>query len=392
MIFLGCLFEKEKEAELLKNSRSVSNAANTFQWNLINGLKENLSEALDLITVLPVGTFPKHYKKLFLKGQKISHDFGTNTVIGSINLPILKQNARYFKIKKLLKKTNDKNVIVYSAYLPFLKAIKKLDKSFCVTLIVTDLPEYYDYQKTGFLRKILRKINNRSVYKCIKRVDKFVLLTEQMKKPLNVGNRPYTVVEGISKSDLPSKTLSDFSTDERSLLYTGTLNEVFGIKDLVKAFMRTTNADYRLFVCGSGDSEEYVKSAAESDDRIKFLGFVPKEKIYELQKRATVLVNPRKNDKEFTKYSFPSKTMEYMASGTPVLMFKLAGIPDEYDEYIYYFNGNSIEDITESIEKVLNKPVKELYEFGKRAEKFVKTEKSETVQAKKIVDLINGNR
>ena len=38
-------------------------------------------------------------------------------------------------------------------------------------------------------------------------------------------------------------------------------------------------------------------------------------------------VNPRQNNEEFTKYSFPSKTMEYLASGVPVVAYKLDGIP-----------------------------------------------------------------
>ena len=53
-----------------------------------------------------------------------------------------------------------------------------------------------------------------------------------------------------------------------------------------------------------------------------------------LQKTADVLVNPRLNEGEYTKYSFPSKTMEYLSTGRPVVCYKLDGIPDEYDKHL----------------------------------------------------------
>ena len=50
--------------------------------------------------------------------------------------------------------------------------------------------------------------------------------------------------------------------------------------------------------------------------------------------KATLLVNPRPTTEEFTIYSFPSKNMEYMASGTPLLTTKLPGMPEEYHQYV----------------------------------------------------------
>src|SRR5690606_22898182 len=93
-----------------------------------------------------------------------------NLEIGSINLPFIKQFTRYKKIKqeiiyRVSKDEGIKNIIIYSTYLPFLKAVYKLDKRVKVTLIVTDLPEFYDLTKIGRIRKWLRKINNNLIYK-----------------------------------------------------------------------------------------------------------------------------------------------------------------------------------------------------------------------------------
>ena len=108
-----------------------------------------------------------------------------------------------------------------------------------------------------------------------------------------------------------------------------------------------------------------------------------------LQKKATVLINPRHSADEYTKYSFPSKTMEYMASGTPTLMAHLASIPQEYESHLFFFDDESIEGMKKKIIEVCEKSQSELEIFGKAASKFILEEKNEMKQAKKIVDMIN---
>ena len=50
--------------------------------------------------------------------------------------------------------------------------------------------------------------------------------------------------------------------------------------------------------------------------------------------RDRILVNFRSPNEELTKYSFPSKILEYISSGSLVLSTRLLGIPDEYFSYI----------------------------------------------------------
>ena len=51
MLFLGCLFNKEEEEIILElSNKRVSNASNTYQWNLIEGLLSHTN--VDIINVL----------------------------------------------------------------------------------------------------------------------------------------------------------------------------------------------------------------------------------------------------------------------------------------------------------------------------------------------------
>ena len=391
MILLGCLFDRKDEKEISAKSRvGLSNAANTFQWNLIDGLNEISDKPVDIINVLPVGNFPTSYEQLILKTKKWSYMGSDNTEIGSINLPVLKQFIREKKLKHIIKKTGDKNIIIYSAYLPFLRAVKRLDKSYNISLIVTDLPEFYDLGKTSGIRKVLRKANNKFIYKCLKRVNSFVLLTEQMKEPLKVGTRPYVVVEGIANTTQMAINLPQ--QGKRIVFYAGTLHYQFGIKTLLDAFGMIDDEKYELWICGSGDAEQEIKKLAAVDKRVKFYGYLTKPEVAQYQSRATVLVNPRTNEGEYTKYSFPSKTMEYLAAGKPVIMHKLDGISDEYDDYLYYIKGTSAEDLKNAIEEACSKTDDELALFGAKASRWVLKEKSPAGQAKKIIRMIENER
>ena len=388
MIFLGCLFDRNKESYYLSRSKcGISNAVNGFQWNLIDGIEANLGNPPKIINVLPVGIFPLQYKDFLLKDRVWNYKNTQNYELGCINLPFIKQYQRYLRCRKLLKKSDDKNILIYTPYEPFLKAAYKLDKSYNVTLVVTDLPEFYDLGKVSALKKFLRKRNNKKVYKYLERIDNFVLLTEQMKDPLNVGARPYTVVEGIC-SQQQSGFERKINSDVKRILYTGTLHKQFGIGNLIDAFSMIKSPDYELVICGGGDYENTIIETAKNDSRIKFLGYVSKEEVLRLQSEATVLVNPRLNVGEYTKYSFPSKTMEYLLSGVPLIAYKLSGIPDDYDKYINYVTDNSPETLRDVLVEVCE-DIGGIYEQkASQAIDFLKSEKSPRKQAEKILSLM----
>lgn len=98
-----------------------------------------------------------------------------------------------------------------------------------------------------------------------------------------------------------------------------------------------------------------------------------------------MLINPRPSNEEFTKYSFPSKNMEYMVSGTPTLLTKLPGMPKEYLEYVYVLENESVDGMAEKLIEILNLSPEELKEKGKLAKEYVLNNKSNKNQAQRII-------
>ena len=78
-----------------------------------------------------------------------------------------------------------------------------------------------------------------------------------------------------------------------------------------------------------------------------------------------------------------------MASGTPVLMAKLPGIPDEYYDYVYTFDDQNTDGLSGALRFVLDKNADEIASFGLKARDFVFSQKTNVTQAKKIIDWIH---
>lgn len=396
--FLTGLFPKTSEAEIYKESKGgVQSAANALQWSIAEGLDQNNRLPVRIINSIYIGTYPWHYKSMTVKTFQFSHGQGAEDInVGFTNLFILKHFSKYFRLKPFLREwalegRRKKVLIGYALTAEFIACIhyiKKVNPEVKTIMVVPDLLEYMNTsEKESLLYRVLKSAESGYIMRNIRSVDGFVILTELMKDAMGIGNN-FAVVEGIAtdtfKNIGPNRVTQ---SGEKIILYTGTLNKKFGVLNLVEAFKMIPGENYRLILCGTGDLEKKIQEEEQSDRRIIFKGLVSREEALRLQQEATVLINPRQNNEEYTKYSFPSKVLEYLCSGTPVIAYKLDGIPDEYDKYIHYIEDNSLASLKAKIIEICESDREERLRFGNMARDFVLTYKNKKVQAKKILDL-----
>ena len=195
----------------------------------------------------------------------------------------------------------------------------------------------------------------------IKCVDTSVVLTEAMAKALQLTDRPYVVAEGIVDS-IPENRNSTAHEETINIVYAGKLYFRFGIRYLVEAFSLLQDSSYRLILCGNGDAVEYLQKCAMEDSRIILPGQVSPEKVQEYISSAAVLVNPRPNNEEYTKYSFPSKDIEYLSSGKPTVAFLLDGMPKCYQDFLYVVDPDRDIScaISDALKAAISAPKKEI--------------------------------
>lgn len=257
--------------------------------------------------------------------------------------------------------------------------------------IVTDLPQYLCESGNFLKRHIYTSI---SLF-LMRRFHSHILLTKKMGDVINKKKHFYCIVEGIcNPKDFETEKKSSINIKEgkKVCLYAGSLH-FSGILMLIKGFINANIPNTELRIYGDGDAAEKIKKISEKNKNIFYGGTVPRDIIIQEEKAATLLINPRPTNREYVKYSFPSKTIEYMASGTPLLTTKLPGMPMEYYRHVYFFEDETVEGYTKILREVLGKKSNELFEKGKNASRFILEKKNNKVQAERIFkELRLGNR
>jgi glycosyltransferase involved in cell wall biosynthesis len=337
-------FDEANIFEVVENATSaIEISANKMQEKLISGFKCSGNDVAVLsapfIGAYPMGSRIKYFRK-FKNDQSICTYVKFNNIWGIRNF------SRSMSLKRALNdfiydKTEEKVIVIYCAHTPFLEAAvyaKKKDPKIKLCLYVPDLPEYMNLSsRKSLIYSIAKKYDIKIMSRLMKKVDGYVLLTEHMKNALPVGEKPYIVCEGlIDRIDQTAYLKKD--TEEINVVYTGKLYEKFGVKDLIDSFKYIKDDRYRLILCGSGDCDEYARTVAQKDRRIILLGQIMPDEAVLWQKKTDVLVNPRPNNDEYTKYSFPSKNIEYLLTGNPVVGYMLDGMPDCYRKFMCIVN------------------------------------------------------
>lgn len=254
--------------------------------------------------------------------------------------------------------------------------------------IVTDIPDYlHSYiggAESALGRAIIRAYRTLSTF-FMERYDGYVLLTEAMNPLVNPKGRPHLVMEGMADPGmgLVPNTLEG-KAPEQVVIYAGALYAKYGVGTLLDAFLRVRCEGARLWLYGSGELEADLGAYEARDPRIRYWGVRPNADVVAAEVRATLLVNPRPSSEAFTRFSFPSKNMEYMASGTAVLTTRLPGMPADYLDHVFIFSEESVAGMAGTLERLLSLPREALHARGQAAKAFVLSRKSSLIQAGRI--------
>lgn len=400
--FLSILYpENIPQYDVLTKRHRAQNIT-AIQKSLIEGIKADSNSQMWLINTLLVPLYGKGYQSPVVKELPLLFN-GTEGINHAYwNLPIIHSSSLFYGAKKHIRKwaqeksEKKKVLIAYSLTSYTLKAVqyaKRINPSVLGVIIVPDLPQYTYQKQDNFIANLKNSIGKRKVvsdiHRCCADVDGWVLFSEHMVEKIPRCKNSM-VMESISSDlfcSIEGKRL--FGEEIFEILYAGGCNKEYGMPLLVDAFQRLPMKNARLIIYGRGNYQKEIEKAAQTDKRIFFGGEISRSELLALQKSADLLVNPRVNAGVFTRYSFPSKNMEYLSSGVPMVAYKLEGIPDDYDVHINYFQEPTAESLASCWIEVYNN-----YPQAKAkaicAQKYVLEEKNKSSWGKKIVRFMDG--
>lgn len=402
-LFLSSLIPDEEFNKLLSLDKIPQMATHLFYWKFYRGMK--MSELSDcnfyVISTRPITEYPTcEIKVVKKKTWKTSE--GTLHELFFLNFPVIRiltilcsclfQSLRW----GLLTKNKNKKGVIVDSTVPYLITGYIISKLYRIPSIgiMTDPPNmHYKISWESSFKSKFRKINGYIVTSLLKKLSGVIALTKGLVDSYCPG-QPNLIIEGII--DLKNTQEKKYISDKPGgfiLLYSGSLSKVYGILELINAFTKLPFIDIELWLFGRGDIEDEIITFTKKDNRIKYFGFLENDKIQDYQKQASILVNPRPTNLPDSNYSFPSKILEYMQSGTPTLLTRLPGIPEEYNDYVFFTNGFDEVSIGEKIKELYNMDRSTLADLGQKAKVFAESKsiKNQGFKIGKFIMEISNN-
>jgi glycosyltransferase involved in cell wall biosynthesis len=365
-------------------------AAYNSQKNFLEGLRKYIN--IDSINVI---NFPLKYKNLFEKDEIWFENGNKNTVLNSVNIPILRMFFsslfllfELIKIKFLIK--NEKMVLIsyglQSTLLLPVFILKFFDFQSKVShfSIVPDLP-FYMSGKLSLIRFIFKSLDSALIKICLIKTKGFILYSSHMKEFFPKKANSIVIEGSVKVYDTLDYINSNF---EKYILCIGNLDNFHGLDIFLNAIRLTKGLIFMKFIfCGFGVDISSIIELSKFDSRIEYHGFLSEKDLTIMKNNAFIHLNLRNPNFEMSRFSFPSKILELMLSGRPVITPKLKGIPVEYHKYLYTieeFNPSEIASKIISLSK-LNK-----FEKALKAKDFVIEQKNHLSQSKKLLSFIHN--
>lgn len=406
ILFVGCVlpeivFQDYYAGEGSRGSHAVmSVAAQKVQLAMVHGLEVAAGHPIDIVSWLPVGYYP-WYGRVCVPTRVYSSASGARLCLTSvINLPLVKQVTQLVSVGRDVRQWASRHrasvIVCYAPHTPALLACLAAARQFAckVVLVLPDLPQFMD---GGLRRRGMARWAKAADVKLLSwmmhHVDGVIGLTDEAVTKAQLDHIPHIAIQGIVTEQcigsVPWASEHSAPAYKRpSILYAGGVSEEHGVSLLLDAF-KYIIGDVRLDICGSGPLVGRVQSDARIDRRIRYFCGLPNQAINDLEQESTVLVNPRLSNTDFGRYSFPSKLLEYMMSGRPVISTVLPGIPASYWNHVIPIRDETPEGLAEVLNEVLAQDIQDLTRIGAATRAFAVDNVGSLAQGRRLWDFIS---
>jgi len=313
----------------------------------IHEVCEELAKRGHQVTVLtglpnyPMGVIPEEYQKgkrrlEEINGVKIIRVKETPRKKGKVGLARNYVSFVWHGSWKALALKKDFDVIFVYQLSPILMAIpayvakwfshKKKIALYCLDLWPESLVSLNISRDSSFfkiIKRVSKKIYNGAAvvgYTSGKFEDYF-------KDELKLKQKNYKYIPQFADalfSDVGSKSDGNFN-----LVFAGNIGEMQSVDTIIRAAGITSGNDVKWHIVGDGFALDDCRKLADElkvNDRVKFYGRLPVEKMPEFYEMADAMLVTLSDDKTIS-YTLPGKVQSYMAAGKPVLAAANGEIP-----------------------------------------------------------------
>ena len=380
---------------VVRDSRGkVSFSNHIYEWNILKSLSGREDVRVQALTVPGVGSWPKGNRHLFTPSCRTEENGIPVQSVGFCNVwPYFIVSRRLNlqrELVRILRSYGGEPLEIllsapaYYTQQALQQALKKVRPDARVTAILPDVPLIMDEMAgAGSLRG--KALHRRTVHsmQMLEECDRYILLTEQMRDFIPEG-KPYLVMEGVVEM-----TPAAPPVDKPVIAYTGVVDRQFGLEQLVDAFLQLKTRGAELHIAGSGPMEAQLREMSRKHPSLHYYGGVSPQDAASIRAASSVVVNPRTSEMRFTRYSFPSKNLEYLVSGKTVVAHMLPGIPEEYRPYLIVPQREDAAALAAALDTALALTPEVVAERAKAARNFVLRYKTCRPQGDRILQFLS---
>jgi glycosyltransferase involved in cell wall biosynthesis len=174
-----------------------------------------------------------------------------------------------------------------------------------------------------------------------------------------------------------------------SFVHAGLINRNNGSEFLAAALRQVKIRDAEFMIFGKGRCRK-LEEAAAADSRIKLRGYVSAGELAAACEAATAFLSPRPDDIENNSMIFPSKLLEYLKYGKPIICTPNRGMDPRYGEVLNIVSNNDPRLYAEEMDKIMEYSPGDYAALCGKIAAFVNTSRSWRTQAERLTEWIGS--
>ncbi len=393
LLYLGAFSPEQSDFQ----NAATSTAGDLFQMNFLTALAGSTMPTPTVHAYIPVQSFPRAKKLFFGKkvfqlknGLKVSSL--THINFGALKIATLGMSAAWKTFGWAVKnrKADRRVVICYNLTAPPAWPI-----SFVSKIIQLDLvPFIGDIYVPGEVVKdtLLRRIEFNGQKRLIPKVDGLLIANQAIVDDF-APNCHSLLLEGGVMESLVHRFENHPREQDKTfhVVFAGQLSVLNGVNLLLDAMKLIDSPDIRVSILGGGEFASKVQEAVDGDSRITYLGLCNHEEVLKVYEEADLLLNLRRTDYQTHRYVFPSKVVECLATGRPLLTTCTGHVEKEFGDLVFLLNDESPLALAKAIKNLSQMTKGERLAVGTKAKDHVLAHKTWEGHICRIQDYLNEN-
>jgi len=388
-LLLGFTVPDEVANELFAHDPVPAVQTHRFAWSLARSLRSAFGD-VKLLSARPVQSYPLVPHMTFRR-QVFTQDEIQGVSLGFINLLVLKHLTRFLsclmQTPMLLRRWRINAVFIHGVHTPWLVYGSLLQRLGMVVVPVLTDPAGVILPSDGLLSRTLKRLDRKIVDHFVSRATAVVALAPDLVAayPTMRHSLVFPGIIGQAWLDQLDRVPPNDETEKPfTVVYAGGVSAAYGVDRLLDAARLLPDIDF--VIVGKGDQVDRI--VADAAPNVISVGFVPPDQLARHLLAGDLLINPRPSDADFARNSFPSKLLEYVATGRPVLTTQISSIPAAISGCFHYIEDETPEGIARAISSVQMRPVAELMVLAHQSREIVTEEYSEAAIGRKLACLL----